>query len=231
MTDWKRFVGVVAIVAVMTVYLAFVVCAAGAQLRGGVSTTDVYSADSREPASTICQAALGLRKDAADGTGAPQIGVSPTYPPTLPAWNTAKTRFPSDAARYQPCVNPLLQAIDAIKDAGRLMSGLPQTLARVNAGVQKATELIKGADICLNALMPPAAAAEPNSSGRGDSSGRGALPAGSMHLANRGGRRLDDRLRSIASPAHGRSCRKRARCGDPSTSDRHYPECRKGQSA
>ena len=43
-------------------------------------------------------AVLSLRQDAANGTGAPQLGLAADYPPSLPAWREAQRRFPDNTA-------------------------------------------------------------------------------------------------------------------------------------
>jgi len=107
---------------------------------------DVFA--SGDPSGALMSAVRSLRQDASNGTGAPQLAAAPDYPSSMARWNALKIRYPSDAAAYQPCVDPLLQAFRELKQVGPLMSG-KNYAAQVNAGVKRAKAFVSQADDCI----------------------------------------------------------------------------------
>ncbi|MEJ0039890.1 MAG: hypothetical protein WDO68_28275 [Gammaproteobacteria bacterium] len=116
--------------------------AAGQTARGDVFATrspDYYNVDG---------AAWSVRHDAANGTGAPQIGLDPSYPSSVPAWEKIRTQSPRQAQLFQPCVEQFIQATDEIR---RVAPGMrrPVNASLVNGGVKRANALIKAGDECM----------------------------------------------------------------------------------
>ncbi len=113
---------------------------------------EVFAGNSSNPHGAV----LSLRHDAANGTGAPQLGLNPDYPPSLPAWVALKQRDPQSAAPYDPCAALLIQATGEIRRVAPLMRQQGH-LAELNAGIKRAKQLIAQADGCLQkAVVTPA---------------------------------------------------------------------------
>jgi hypothetical protein len=93
---------------------------------------------------------LSLNKDASDGTGAPQVGLNSSYPTGEKDWTKAKAQYPAEAARFQPCVDKLQQAISLIKQVAPLTRPPISngSLAKINANTSAATQLIAQARDC-----------------------------------------------------------------------------------
>lgn len=115
----------------------------------GVAAGDVFASGS--PSGALMGAVRSLRQDAANGTGAPQLAAGAEYPSSLPKWNALRGKYPADAAAFQPCVDPLLEAFRELKQVGPLMSG-KNYAAQVNAGVKRAKALVRQADDCIAKL-------------------------------------------------------------------------------
>lgn len=98
------------------------------------------------------QAALSVRRAAANGTGAPQIGLNPTWPNRdYGFWEKAQREHPKDAAKFEPCVAKFVEAIDIIKGIAPLTKrpAWDHSIDQINAALRQARALIREGDQCL----------------------------------------------------------------------------------
>jgi len=122
---------------------ALAVGGARGQTRGDVfagNSSDAYSAKG---------AVLSLRRDAANGTGAPQLGLDAAYPPSLQGWLDVKRQIPGAAALYDACANLLIQATDEIRRVAPLMRRPITRLKELNDGIARARALVGQGDTCI----------------------------------------------------------------------------------
>lgn len=68
--------------------------------RGASSINEVFAAN--DDYQSARRTLLSLRHDAANGTGAPQLGLDPGYPRSLPAWQAIRQRSPQAVAPLDP---------------------------------------------------------------------------------------------------------------------------------
>ena len=115
--------------------------------RGASSINEVFAANDDYQAAR--RTLLSLRHDAANGTGAPQLGLDPGYPRSLPAWQAIRQRSPPAVAPLDPCANALIQATDEIIRVAPQMRGHGQDPTGINAGTRRARALIAQADQCM----------------------------------------------------------------------------------
>ncbi len=101
-------------------------------------------------------AALDLRRDAANGTGAPQIGLNPNWARKSYAhWDETKEKYPEAAAQYESCAEKFKEAIETIRPIAPLTKrpvwDQPGTIDRINEAIRQAKDLITAGDKCMNA--------------------------------------------------------------------------------
>lgn len=124
---------------------------AGVQGQASAQVRDEVFAGQGDNYYDVTGAAQSVRHDAANGTGAPQLGLQPDYPSSLPAWKEAMRKFPREAAPYEPCVRDFIQATEEIKQVAPYMRR-PMDPRKVNVGVARANDLIAQGDECMRRI-------------------------------------------------------------------------------
>jgi hypothetical protein len=96
--------------------------------------------------------ALSVRKAAADGTGAPQIGLDPNWPnKALAAWERQRAKYPEYSGSFDTCVTYFKAAIDQIKAIAPLTRRptWDHSIDEINAAIRQAKNLINVGDECM----------------------------------------------------------------------------------
>ena len=172
-------------------------------------------------------AALDLRRDAANGTGAPQIGLNPNWAKkSYTHWDETTEKYPEAAAKYESCAEKFKEAIETIRPVAPLTKrpvwDQPGTIDRINEAIRQAKELITAGDKCMNAV---------NEQSRPDQNGRTVLKG--RVERTKGNRRLRRRTVETMSPVTReeilRGCHRCPLRGAPTGShnrDRSHSRCR-----